>query len=457
MGKKLCYVLGVVTTMLSPSLFAMSDAEIEARFKQYEAKIEALEARLRTSGSPVYEEDLARQVKKNDKKLRKLNDKIAAEEERLRMNGFITAGVAMADDPLGTAYNFDDRPNFNGDSKIGMQFDYRLDDRADVTIQLVARSRDEDSWNVDAEWAYIGYKVTDDLKLRMGKLRVPFYMYSETLDVGYSYPWVRPPTEVYNTIFNSYNGADALYKFRTGSVNHLLQFFVSGSASTDNRTGNVDTLQDLNLRDLYGVNLTSDWGDFTWRLMASTISIEGEAGIRTDSQFASFTAIPNIPHLGLPAESIIAAAEVDSCDRDITGIFCAPGGYLRNEIEDTVDYYSTGAQYDNGSLFVLGEIALLRTEKGQLFSNEDQGYVTAGYRFGDFVPYYTYGRVYSKEGTDSAQRSNSLGLRYGLTPSVAAKFEWNHFYDFENNGNFASSLSLGSSADLYTFTLDAVF
>ena len=58
---------------------------------------------------------------------------------------------------------------------------------------------------------------------------------------------------------------------------------------------------------------------------------------------------------------------------------------------------------------------------------------------------------------------NILGVRYDLTPGVAAKFEWNQFYDFKGTaGPFenADAFVRGESfdrVDMYTFLIDAVF
>ena len=55
------------------------------------------------------------------------------------------------------------------------------------------------------------------------------------------------------------------------------------------------------------------------------------------------------------------------------------------------------------------------------------------------------------------------GLRYEITPGVAAKLEVNHFYDFKGtSGPFEVSDAFVNgdpldAVDIYTFLIDAVF
>src|SRR5690606_38291839 len=84
-------------------------------------------------------------------------------------------------------------------SKLSAQFRYGVTDRLAVTAQAIAKP-EQDSWKAKVEWLYLSHQTTDRLVLRAGRLRSPVYMYSDTLDVGFSYPWLRLPDEVYHQI-----------------------------------------------------------------------------------------------------------------------------------------------------------------------------------------------------------------------------------------------------------------
>lgn len=458
--KSSCFAL--IALLLSSPVFAMTDAEIEARFKQYEDRINALESDLAKAKkqSPVYVEDLAKSVERVEKQLAQKSD------SNLKINGFVTAAATVANEDV-NRFNTSNVVNFRGLSKAGVQLTYQLNDKADATIQMVARTSDdgEDVWNVDAEWAYLGYQVTDDVKVRAGRLRIPFYMYSESLDVGYSYPWARPPLSVYRSPLTAYDGMDVLYDFNAGSVKNRLQVWMGSYA--DSSDGPAGIPDDLQLKDQYGINLTSSWGDFTARAMAFTIAIDGTTTIDV-----SGPVVPGVPYVPV---------------------------LLQVDAEDKLDYSSLGFQWDNGQYFVITETTDLRSQKGLFFTDEKSGYISGGMRIQDWTPYATYGWAYTaNEGdfvgvfdgaavcggpavaggaadnkTCSSQSKNiALGLRKELGDGMSLTMQWDHYYDFGGtNGyfGFAGYSSTGfpaptttsgqgwNNADTYTVSLDAVF
>jgi len=60
------------------------------------------------------------------------------------------------------------------------------------------------------------------------------------------------------------------------------------------------------------------------------------------------------------------------------------------------------------------------------FPDQRAGYITVGYRFGDFLPYFTYAKLDRGKYESSMalkQSSMSLGLRYEVADGAALKFE----------------------------------
>ena len=117
---------------------ALTDAEIEAKLQEYEAKIKALEAKLgsqspvgASSAAPVYEEDLARQVNRNEQKIDNLNQKLN-DDSKLQVNGFVTAAATVANEDL-NSYGLDETVNMRGLSKAGVQLTYNLTEKTDAT------------------------------------------------------------------------------------------------------------------------------------------------------------------------------------------------------------------------------------------------------------------------------------------------------------------------------------
>ena len=143
------------------------------------------------------------------------------------------------------------------------------------------------------------------------------------------------------------------------------------------------------------------------------------------------------------------------------------------QISDNLNYYAAGTMYDNGSLLAMLEVATIRADREVLFGDSVEGQGTLGYRIDKWTPYTTY--AWGQSINDASQlaqsfgatpnrnmKSISLGVRRELTDQLDAKFEWTNYYDMENNGFLSPGAgglndSLGDDANVYTFTLDAVF
>ena len=114
----------------------------------------------------------------------------ALDQGDYRFNGFGTLGFThLGGEEDGRSYGIQGQTNdsWRGDqlSKFGAQFSYGLTDTLGVTVQATAKA-EQDEWKANLEWAYLSWQADDNLMLRGGRLRSPVFMYSETLDVGYT-------------------------------------------------------------------------------------------------------------------------------------------------------------------------------------------------------------------------------------------------------------------------------
>lgn len=116
-------------------------------------------------------------------------------------SGFATIGYAISDKPYRYQRVIAEGGTFARDSVFGGQLDARLSPRLSATLQVrLAPSTDSDAgWDPTLAWAFISWRPVDDFMLRAGKLRIPFMLDSENLDVGVTYPYARLPAEVYAT------------------------------------------------------------------------------------------------------------------------------------------------------------------------------------------------------------------------------------------------------------------
>ncbi|WP_101756875.1 porin [Oceanicoccus sp. KOV_DT_Chl] len=106
--------------------------------------------------------------------------------------------------------NLDDKLTFDALSIIALQASSNLGDGLNATVQIKAAGAD--SWDAKIEWAYLSYDLTPTLKVQAGRKLIPIYSYTDSIDVGYTYHWIRPPADVYSVPANKYDGVNLMYQ-----------------------------------------------------------------------------------------------------------------------------------------------------------------------------------------------------------------------------------------------------
>ena len=358
----------------------------------------------------------------------------------LNINGFLSVGVGMLDNNDVTLDGFDNNGNFKNDTILGLQISKLVNEKTTVTGQLVSRGTDD--YATESAWAYVSYAANNDLDLRMGRLRVPFYYYSDFLEVGYAYDWVRPPSEVYSVPFSSIDGVDASYRFSLGNWDNSAQVYYG--RFTPNGAG-------VDLKNFTGLALTSSTGDFSLRASYHRLEIEsdgtGTFGAANTAAVAGITALKPLLN---PTNDAALDAQIDqvAADFSLTG--------------QEIGFYGLAAGYDNGNISAIAEYTQGFADT-PFFPSGTTYLVKLGKRFGDFASHLTYtasenelesgleGDIQKALGLENKQSSIIAGLRYDYDSSTALKFEvQNHDEEIVNGAK-------GESAMLYTVAIDLVF
>lgn len=313
----------------------------------------------------------------------------ALEQGEHRFNGFGTVGFThLSGEDDGRSYGIQGQTNdsWRGDqlSKFGAQLSYGITDTLGVTVQATAKAQ-QDEWKANLEWAYLSLQANDQLMLRAGRLRSPVYMYSESLDVGYSYPWLRLPDEVYSQVqVTNYEGVDAVYTvpLSYGSVT----FQVAGGQAKNRDYYAYDEQFDIDYGKLFGASVSLATNDFGMLRIGYV-----EADITTD----------------------------------ISGTVDVGGGTMRTLSLLDLDkekgkFTSIGYQYDNGTWVSSNEWTSRMIENDDMEAI-DSFYLMGGRRFGDFLPHVTYAQLDDNGGRQS---SWTLGLNYQAAPTVVIKGEY---------------------------------
>jgi hypothetical protein len=121
---------------------------------------------------------------------------------------------------------------FKAESIFAVQARMNFSSDFGVTAQLVAKG--VDNFEPEFDWFYLTYKVKDNLTLLAGRRNIPMYYFSEYSEVGYAYPWMRPPSNLYWWQVTQFNGISALYDFEFSNYSSTLTFFYGNEYSNEN-------------------------------------------------------------------------------------------------------------------------------------------------------------------------------------------------------------------------------
>lgn len=162
------------------------------------------------------------------------------------------------------------------ETSFGLQTQIKIDPKLSATVQLVTRGADGYKANVD--WAYASYELSPELTLQAGHKRLPIYNYSDYMYVGYAYPWVRPPQDLYGWQIYSYDGINLQGRKSFGDLNITGNIWAGGQRDKDNATlgkiyygatideewsGIVGAYVDFNKNDEYNLRLVMMKNDVT--------------------------------------------------------------------------------------------------------------------------------------------------------------------------------------------------
>lgn len=427
------------------------------------------------------------ELKFSEKYTLEKQDALTQALNRISVHGFLNAAYStLSGGGSNSGINLNgtrDALEANSQFVAGIQFDAKIADGLRSSLQMVARGTELS--NVEATWGYFAYDVTDDLTVRGGRMRLPLYAFSEYLDVGYAYPWTRPPIEVYIIPTNNYEGFDATYDFKVGNIQSSVNVYAGTSKSSAPRS-----FLDFTADDVLGVAFNFMWDDLTANIFFS----------RGHNTF--------VPWDGGPVDQLVsglAFADRVAASLGFPIVYAAPTDDVRGI------FVSASLIYDNGDWFVASEIA--SSELGTPFyPSGDSGYLTVGYTFGSWMPYVTAATLYTNNKSDQlrndrvaafddliangllplgntvidpvtgttaaeaaalfsqisaalpaisiTQDSYSIGINYSLMQGLKLKLQATHYTGFDGtNGLFSAppGTSVGDSQTEYTFMANIVY
>lgn len=340
---------------------------------------------------------------------------ISTSAAEVNWSGFLSAVAGQTMDEgttrsvgfLGYDAIYDDELRFEPLSKVGLQGQVIVNDKLRATVQFVGRG--SNSFDVEAEWAYLSYDLSETVTFNAGRYRVPLYYYSDFLDVGYSYHWIRPPIGVYAGP-SYHDGVNFVYSNYFGDYQLTAQAFYG---NWEGETPVPGVRQEFEKS--YGANIL--FGSDIWKLRYVVSSVEGEVYVANQVPSPNPSLGPGLGTVEIPLGPSVADYQALSAIIDLGGFF------LRSEYIDLdIDDRPTNSWY-----------------------------VSAGYSFGDITPHITQAYTEEPVGPDPDESSDTtiVGVAWNFNSNAVFKIEFEQT-DYENELFF-------SDVDVLTFGIDVVF
>ncbi len=375
----------------------------------------------------------------------------------LTISGFGTLGVAKSDtnDARFVRYNqadgVGDSPRIGLDTNFGLQASYVVDQRLSGTVQILSRKNTSPAFTTDLTWAFLKYKVSDELSVRVGRVALPVFMISDYQNVGYANTMMRPPVEMYaQAPIESGDGVDLNYQHALGDTNLSAQAVlgVSRGKLFLVSTGTVASYR----APVHGVSVAAEHGPLTLRAayLGATMSSNDITPVNT-----LVGTLRNVGFGQLGDDFAVSAKRVS--------------------------FVAVGATLDWNNLVGQAEYGRRRARDKVYIPDTDSWYAMAGYRIGKVLPYYTHAvakgagssitlpAAFPASGALSnavrgallaaEQSSDTIGLRWDFAKSVDLKLQLDRVHPRQRNGMliYGPAAGLQRSVTVVGATLDFVF
>jgi len=306
----------------------------------------------------------------------------ATTAQAIQFDGFMTAGaskiVAIEDADKGNIYigGLGDRGvtedlTFEKDTRFGLQVSSDVSDNMSVVAQVLGRG-DAGNFNAVIEWAYIDYELHDIASVHVGKIKQPVYLVNDYVEVGYAYPWIRPPQEVYllNNPLNTVNGIELLVQLPLGPGTLSLQPYL-GSNRDDIPNGGGAYFEAENI---YGLDIKYSGRGYA----AHASNFQCDVTV-TGNSFTQSAAL-------------------------LDGLFGQQDSQVQVNLgggEGKCNVTAAGFNLDIANFVAYAEWTKRTTDQtlSQAFGDTEAYYATLGYRIGKWLPHITFASITGEAST----------------------------------------------------------
>ena len=224
------------------------------------------------------------------------------------VSGYGTLGYANSNQPYAYQRFISDSGTLKRDSVAGLQIDAKFNSQFGVTVQgkVAAPTSSDSGYQASLSWAFLSYRPANDWLFRLGRQRIPFYLYSQTIDVGVTYDFARLPIEMYSiNTSNDFNGLSFVATWDVGAGELALDGYI-GKGNADLRFWKRDYIDTLLLKQTPGpefaredakgggIVLTYKRGDDLYRIGLSYFELTRPGGLPIPTEFPFVTLAPGV-------------------------------------------------------------------------------------------------------------------------------------------------------------------
>lgn len=378
----------------------------------------------------------------------------AALAQELSWSAYGTLGYAQSDRHFTYQRFITDTGGFKRDTRLGLQADLRLNPQWWATAQAkLEPSRTSDSaWELTTAWAFIGWRPADEWLLRLGRLRLPMYLHSESMDVGATHDMVRLPGEMYSIVpAPDFDGAYVSRSWALGEQKEgeLTADLYGGSARSVARFWRRDGLPPL-------LPAGASFEPVTLRVQGLALTLrQPDLLVRSSLNRAVIQSINSQVAVRYPYVALGPGLGYYQVDESLPGPGIPRVGQVRNTI------FSLGAEASLGQGWrITGEFVRNLQHDTAFGADTSAAYLALFRQIGAFTPYVSLAGQRARQGSfdwyerltanplpavvpgaaqiNAAQRvaaesywvtsqhSLALGSSYALSPQLKLKAEWLH-------------------------------
>jgi len=325
----------------------------------------------------------------------------------VNFHGFVRSSYDISSSTAKYLEHIDDKGSWGG-SQVGLVFSTSINPQWSVAGQYHFIAREGE---VSLDWGFATFQVNESNKIKFGRQKYPLGLVTENIDIGITYPWVRPPREFYNTELGDESANIALESFD-------------------------------------GVSLVYSTGD-EWEF-----TVQPFVGQFNYKEVASNN-LREMLGLKVQANNDIVTLQAGVSDSKMTVV-----GGVTDQSKTTVN---VGALVEMDDLLAYVEYADTSVDNSDEFDT-NAAYASVAYNFGKFQPHITFAQLEGQKAAGAAtgaldQTSSAIGVAYHYNPSTVFKAQWKNIKpDDPTTDGLIGALPAGeTSADIYSFTMDVFF